>query len=232
MVTGLIMILMLLTYGGYQHVTVAAKGVENLSNHGFIVRGLLAYASDHNARLPWSNDLANHPNTSSPYNKTLCTLGYISDGRVFFNDKFWKRSSGDKNSALLVITQPEKFANSVRPWAYTTYGVNRYGAMPVSTDGRKPAHLLKVARDGHLSKLILTRDVYQALNDTPTNRSGGGTYWYSGDGFLPPQAETYGGNVHAGFADGHVESIHREKIAEMLKSGAKAPVFHNVYTMD
>ncbi len=226
----LVALLLVLVHAGYLRVEGSAKGAGNLANHRVILRGLTAYASDHRSLLPWCNDLDAYPGLSTPWNKTLVQKGYIFDGRVFFNDKFWKRWDG-RETALAIITQPERFPTAVRPWAYTTYGVNRYGAMPVSTDSRQPANLLKVAKDGNLSRLMLTRDVYQLANDTPSNRSGGGTYWFSGEGYLPPLEECYSGMVHAGFADGHVEAVPHQPMAEQLRSGTRAPVFHNVYTL-
>lgn len=226
----IIAILASLTIAGSRRFLQAAEGATNLSNHRTIAAGLLAYASEHKSRLPWGFDLASDAGTSDPYPKTLFKEGYISDGRVFFNSKFWRRSE-NKEGGMLVITNPGKYANSIYPWANTTYGANRYGAMPRSNDSRNAASLLKVATDGNLSKLMLTRDVYAPLNNTPANRRGGGNWWFANEGFLPEENDTYAGMVHASFADGHAEAFTRETMLESMQSGTNAPLFNNVYTL-
>jgi prepilin-type processing-associated H-X9-DG protein len=124
---------------------------------------------------------------------------------------------------------------TIIPWYFTNYGVNRLGAMPHSQDddGRKPARLPVVGADGNMSKLMLLRDTYRAGYDTESNPYGGGICFFSWPGwpYTPPKHKTYGGMVHASFADGHVEAFtlsEVKKIAEQPPDGASQ--FQNRYT--
>jgi len=232
-------VLMVLLLVGYRSATQTALGVKNLSQHKEISRALLDYAAAHQGYFPWTNDYnppfgkkADGSFYNSHYPKTLAILGYITDGRVFFSPKFlprWGRSE-DRSGMYQILQDPKKFPGATIPWAYPSYAANRYGAMPVSTDKRKPAQLTQVGRDGNLSKLMLIRDAYTAAQDTPERRLGGGQPWFSNENYLPPPEDCYRGMVYASFADGHVEAFPRETMVEMMKSGAGAPLFSNYYT--
>lgn len=229
-------VLVMLGIGGYQRVIGMAQGAQNLSNHRIIVAGLLAYSLEYKGRLPYNVDY-NPPfhmdNSYSPWPKTLCVLGYVSDGSVFFSPKFWPRW-GNKESAQLVIRNPQNYPNSIVPWGYPNYGANRYGAMPNSQgDSRTPANLFRVAGDGNLSRLMLIRDTYDETYDKPPSiLRGGGTHWFANASTIPKEEDCYAGIVHASFADGHVEGFRREKMVELMGSGTTAPMFYNIYTTD
>ncbi len=226
----IVAVVLTLVLPGFGRLMDTSRGTKNLSNHRTIASALLAYAWEHNGRLPWGSDLGATP-VHSAWTKTLAVQGYVTDGTIFFSPKFWPRyGRGDKSGAYQVLRNPTKYLNSVIPWGYPSYGVNRYGAMPTSTDGRKPASLTKVGEEGHLAKLILVRDVYQPTYDTPSKPYAGGTWWFSNEANLPNPEDTYGGMVYASFADGHVEAFPRSTMIEMMKSGTAMPLFHNVYT--
>lgn len=231
----ILLILVAFSFVGYRKVTDAALSVKNLSNHREIIRGLLSYAQEHRGSLPYLSDenppFDVSPNTYSPYAKTLIQLDYVSNSRAFFSPRFWSRwGKSYKDNALRALADPKGFT-SVTPWAYSNYGVNRYGAMPSWGDGRKPANLHRVGSDGNLSSLVLIRDTYWAAYDqAPNNLYGGGVDWFAADDRLPEEKDCYGGLVYASFADGHVEGFQREKMVEMMQSGNSAPVFKDVYT--
>ncbi len=224
-------VLMLLTFPLVRHAREASDGARNLANQRIVAGALLAYASEHGGKLPWANDLSNAP-YHTPWPKALALGGYVEDAMVFFSPKLWPRYGGaaGKAGAYAVIRNPKNYPNSVVPWGYPSYGANRYGAMPASTDARLPASLPRVGREGNLHRLMLIRDVYQSEFDTEANPRAGGVWWFSADNHLPGEQETYNGNLHAAFADGHVESFPRVKLAAVLRSGSAAPVFYNVYT--
>lgn len=198
---------------------------------------------EHQGQLPWGNDTdppfgdgaSVPPNGTSPYPKTLTYLGYVGDGRIFFSPMFWPRWD-PKSGALLVVGNPTKYPSAIVPWAYTNYGINRYGAMPERPDGgRKPANLFRVGGDGNLSKLMLTRDTYNPSFDRdPSFLRGGGTYWFAKNGSMPEERDTYGGIVHASFADGHVEGFRRKDLMDLIDKAPKgeAPLFIDKYTVD
>lgn len=220
-------VLMLLGFAGYQRAMDMAHGTKNLKNHQVIVNALLAYAGDHNAQLPWGSEVK-ESGVTYHYPKTLFRQGYVTDGRAFFSPRFWPFWA-DKEGVLLVLQNPEKFESVVIPWAYPSYAANRYGAMPTSTEGRKPASLLRIAGDGNLSRLMLIRDAY---NPTYAENYGRGTWWFANAGSLPLEKDTYAGMIHASFADGHVQTFSREEMTVMMQSGASDPMFINVYTFD
>ena len=227
----------------YRKMTTTSMGVGNLANHRVIAGALIAYAQENKGRLPWSFDIdppfgdgaSAPPFGASPYPKTLASMGYVGDGRVFFSPMFWPRY-GNKQGALLVVGNPTKYPNSIVPWAYTNYGANRYGAMPNRPDGgRQPANLLRVGSDGNLSKLMLIRDTYEPGFDlAPSNLLGGGTYWFFNNGSTPPENRSYNGIVHASFADGHVKGFKRQALLDLINKapGGGPPLFNNVYTFD
>lgn len=230
----ILLILLTLSFVAYRKVTDAAMSVKHLSNHREIVRGLLSYAQEHRGNLPYLSDenppFDMSPNFYSPYAKTLVQLDYVSNPFAFFNPRFWSRwGKSYKDSALRVLADPKRYS-TVTPWAYTSYGANRYGAMPAWNDRRKPANFYRVGADGNLSKLILIRDTYWAGYDQAPNLYGGGVDWFSADNSLPEEKDCYAGMVYASFADGHVEGFQREKMIDMMKSGNAEPVFKDVYT--
>lgn len=241
-VVAIMAVLLVVSAGAYRRVLDSAKGAVNISNHRTIARGLLAYAQDFGGTLPWSEDddppfgdgVSSLPNSYSPYPKTLCILGYVSNGSVFFSPRFWPRW-GEKERILLIVQEPSRYPSAIIPWAYTNYGVSRYGAMPSYSDrggGRRPANLLKVAADGNLSKLMLTRDTYYAGYDqAPSNLRGGGIHWFANESNIPEEKDTYAGIVHAAFADGHAQGFRRDEMVKMSKSSTAAPMFYNVYTL-
>lgn len=230
-------VLCALAFAGYRQVSNTALGTRNISNHRTIIRALLAYSADFQGKLPFfvdydppfGNGASSAPNSYSHYPKTLCFLGYLSNGSAFFSPRYWPRWS-PKDGATLVINNPTNYPSVIVPWAYTNYAVNRYGAMPSSRDERVAANLNKVGGDGNLSKLMLIRDSYTPDYDRPSMRRGGGIVWFSNESNIPPLEDCYNGMVHASFADGHVEAVPRAEMLEGSKASASEPMFSNIYT--
>jgi len=223
-------VLILFSLGVGMRVSLSGKATINLANHRQIVGALLAYAGEHGGRLPLC-----YENTGSvqkmTYTRKLVLLGYIRQPRIFFSPLAgkWYETNG-----MGALQNPN--LNSSVPWFYTNYGVNRYGAMPYdsSTDGsRKPASLLRVASEGNLSALMLLRDNYDPSYAPPNEDRGGGRPWFSNAGYLPPASRNYNGQIHASFADGHVEAFRYEEIkALMEKPKGEPPLFSERYTRD
>lgn len=207
---------------------VAGKGVKNISHHRQIAGALLAYASDHQGLLPYSqaNQEVSASGTKETYPRTLCMGGYVSDPTIFFSPlaEPWYRD-------LRSFQNPQ--SNSISPWFYTHYAANRYGAMPYQEKNYGPANLWRVAADGNLSRLVLLRDNYRADYDTPEQPYGGGLIWFSSGNDTPPPEKTYSGVVYASFADGHVEAYRREEIIQLLDNlpYKEPPLFSRLYTL-
>lgn len=235
----IIAIMMLLVGSGLRVAFKTAHGAVNATHHRQIIAALLLYSSEHDGSLPYAyyND-GDQPGAPMKGNKVsyprlLVYYGYIQNPYIFFSPLAENWYQG--NSALASAA-----ANSISPWYYTNYAVNRYGAMPQSptVDGRHPANLLLVINDGHASQLMLVRDSYNARYDrnhsswSGGNGGGGGQIWFSDEAYTPPVEKTYNGVVHASFADGRVEAFQRDEIMTLQQSGVKkeAPLFHNVYT--
>lgn len=207
---------------------VAGKGVKNISHHRQITGALLAYASDHQGLLPYSqaDQEISASGTKETYPRTLCMGGYVSDPTIFFSPlaKPWYRH-------LRSFQNPQ--SNSISPWFYTHYAANRYGAMPYQEKNYNPANLQRIAADGNLSRLMLLRDNYRPAYDTPELPYGGGLIWFSSSNDTPPPEKTYNGIVYASFADGHVEAYPRQEIIQLLNnlSYKEPPLFSRLYTL-
>jgi prepilin-type processing-associated H-X9-DG protein len=222
---GLLAVLLTATFQGAKSQALAAK---NIQNHRLITAALIAYAGDHRGDLPFCYDDAVLPKMSYP--RLLALEGYVSDPMIFFSPLAGNWQSKDE---LANLKNPS--GNAKIPWFYTNYAANRYGAMPYgwnagSTDKRHPANLNRVGGDGNLSKLMLLRDCYA----NSQSERGGGTVWFDYTNYLPPVDRTFGGIVHASFADGHVEAFQHGEIRKLLNNPPDntAPLFRNLYTKD
>lgn len=207
---------------------IAGKGVKNISHHRQITDALLAYSSEHQGLLPYSqaNQEVSASGEKETYPRTLCVGGYVSDPSIFFSPlaKPWHRE-------LRSFQNPR--SNSISPWFYTHYAANRYGAMPYQEKNYSPANIRRIAADGNLSRLMLLRDNYRAEYDTSEQPYEGGLIWFSSANDTPPPEKTFNGIVYASFADGHVKAYRREEIIRLLEDlpYKEPPLFSRLYTL-
>jgi len=227
-VLGVMLILAVFLGVAWNSASKNALALRNVNHHRQIITGLLAYTSDHAGSFPYAFDDTATPKMSWP--RLLVRSGYLSDPTVFFSPlaNHWYEREG-----RVALRNPD--ADSLVPWCYPNYAVNRHGAMPYGRyngsypDGsRKPARLSRVAKDGNLSKLMVLRDVYHPSYPD----RGGGVESFTGSQFMPPPEKTYSGRVYASFADGHVEAFRRDEFRTLLNNApaASPPLFTNLYT--
>lgn len=229
-VIALLAVIAALLFFGYQRITSAAMGTQNVLNHRTLASALIAYAQENNGNLPYSyrdrGPWPDFPNQRTTYTRELAYFGYLENPEKTIIGPHHRGWDGSTYETSTGLREPHR--DVVVPWWYTNYGASRRGAMPYSADSpRRPANLLQVAADGNLSKLMLLRDVYRPRH---ANR-GGGSIFFSGAGYFPPEEFTYGGMVHASYADGHVRAFPREELRELLENArdGEEPEFRNTY---
>lgn len=200
----------------------AARGTQNLANHRTIAAALLQSAYDNKGSLPYFD---HGSGIKLAYPRYLAERGYVTDYRVFFSPKAGTWYDNYQGA----LRQPH--VATVVPWYFTNYGANRYGAMPHAQDdgSRRPAMLSRIEQP---AKLMLLRDTYRAGYDTEAEPFGGGICFFSTlTNYIPPPEKTFGGKVHAAFADGHVKAFDVSEINRMAsRPQEEAPLFRDQYT--
>lgn len=200
----------------------------SMNNQRTIVAALLGYAYDNQGNLPQmvAMDSPIRPGYTIFWTRKLVYYGYIEDGSVLFRPgNHWGRNHHN-------LQQPT--VDATIPWAYPSYGVNAYGAMPQKNRGTYndyPANLFRVG--GEASRLMLLRDIHHPAY---MDRDYGWYWWGGGESvtYLPQDDGGFNGMMSAAYADGHVESFRISELREILRksSFSGSPVFNRVWTRD
>lgn len=227
-VVGLVSVLTALAFSITGTVRSRTDLAQSVGNQRQIVAALLTYAQEHRGHFPQmvAMDSPISPGYTVFWTRTLVYHGYLSSPASLFAPRRnrWKSYSSIHNLA----------SDSTKPWAYPSYGVNSFGAMPRRIEGQttidSPANLQKIGPDA--SHLMLLRDVWHPLY---AEEDHGWYYWDAmgvATAYLPENNKGYRGMMAAGFADGSVKVYPIRELRQWVTDATwgKAPEFARTYT--
>ncbi len=228
LVVGIISTLVVIAFSITGVVRSRSDLAQSVSNQRQVVAALLAYAQEHRGELPQmvALDSPISPGYTVFWTRTLVFHGYLSSpAPLFAPGKTRWRSYSSIHSLE---------TNATKPWAYPSYGVNAYGAMPRRVESATaidaPANLRQVGSDA--SRLMLLRDVWHPLYP---NDDYGWYYWDARgvtSAYLPEDDKGYGGRMAAAFADGSVRTYPIRELRQWVTTATwgDAPEFARTYT--
>jgi prepilin-type N-terminal cleavage/methylation domain-containing protein/prepilin-type processing-associated H-X9-DG protein len=201
-VIGIISILIAMLLPALNKAREAAKTIACASNMRQVMNGLMMYANDAHGRLPYAN-VATTASASGQFfwPGTLIAHRYLTSRDIFFcpsASDWWTH-----RPASWFEADPSNW-----PWAYVDYGANQLGAMPNSTDGRKPLLVSQPGLDP-TSLLVLVEGRQTVPSGSFPFADGFFSVYVGSSSYM--LAARHDGRLNAAFLDGHVKTMLADK---------------------
>ncbi|MCC6421888.1 MAG: DUF1559 domain-containing protein [Phycisphaerales bacterium] len=229
-VIGIIALLISILLPALNRAREQARTVACMSNLRQIMLGLVMYAQDNKGSLPWCYGQDLQANRYYGWPGLLSATGrqYVRDPRVYIcptRESIQSTQILDYMRLAQIESDGLYDSNHGDGWLYTSYGANRFGAMPIYYDP-KP-HPIKIGQTGADSAnfLILT-ETYE-----PTTAN---TYQIYGRYWVAPMYQNYygynlalwlhvGNVVNSAFLDGHCASVPASELRWNVKANTWDP---------